>query len=209
MPPTKPHHPPSDAAEPEPGSPPGDEPDDDHDDTAFNALMVKQREANDQIVQNRKQALRARDEGFPIPVRRMGDIECSSLKAKLPECVPVEGDFPTPDMPTDKPGRSALQDLVISNWHPVRTVVRDGGVAEEVVNKDDPKLQQIERAYPGLGVAEFIVKRWQELQRVNSSGGYTVEIPWHAKLERELTPAEVTTILMRGKGKGRKKKKKG
>ena len=32
------------------------------------------------------------------------------------------------------------------------------------------------------------------------SGGYIVEIPWNLELERELTPSEVTAILVRGKG---------
>jgi len=35
-----------------------------------------------------------------------------------------------------------------------------------------------------------------------------VEIPWNVELGRELTPAEVTAILMQGKGKKKKKKKK-
>ena len=71
------------------------------------------------------------------------------------------------------------------------------------MNAEDPKLEQMEAAYPGLGVGAFVLNVWQELQRFNSSGGYTVEIPWHNKEERELTPAEVTDVLMRGKGKGK------
>ena len=81
----------------------------------------------------------------------------------------------------------------------MKVVVTDG-VAAEIVNDDDPKLAQMEKAYPGLGVAAFVLSVWQELQRFNPSGGYTVEIPWHNKEERELTPAEVTDVLMRGKG---------
>ena len=85
----------------------------------------------------------------------------------------------------------------------MKVVVTDG-VGEEVVNDQDPKLAQMEAAYPGQGVATFVLSVWQELQRFNPSGGYTVEIPWHNKEERELTPAEVTDVLMRGKGKGGK-----
>ena len=110
--------------------------------------------------------------------------------------MPVEGSFP------HRPGRSALQDLVVSDWHPMHVVVTDGA-PEEVVNPDDPKLAQMEAAYPGQGVGAFVLSVWQELQRFNPSGGYTVEIPWHNKEERELTPAEVTDVLMRGKGKGK------
>jgi hypothetical protein len=36
-----------------------------------------------------------------------------------------------------------------------------------------------------------------------------VEIPWNVELGRELTPAEVTAILMQGKGKKKKKKTNG
>jgi hypothetical protein len=61
----------------------------------------------------------------------------------------------------------------------------------EVVNTDDPMMQQMEQEYPGLGVADFVLARWQELQIFNPSGGYT---------------AEVTAIVMRGKTKKKKRK---
>ena len=162
----------------------------------FNVLMLKEREANEKLVKNRAAALKARAEGFPIPVRRVGDIDCETLKDKLHESVPVEGDL----------GRSALQDLVVSAWHPMKVVVVDGD-AKEIVNADDPMMRQMEGKYPGLGVAGFILSRWQELQLFNPSGGYSVEIPWNEALERELTPAELMTIMMQGKGKKKKKKK--
>ena len=163
----------------------------------INVLMMKEREANQKLLEIRAKALKARDEGFPIPVRRVGDVDCETRKIRLDDSVPVEGSFPR------RPGRSALQDLVISDWHPMKVVVTDG-VGEEVVNDQDPKLAQMEAAYPGQGVGAFVLSVWQELQRFNPSGGYTVEIPWHNKEERELTPAEVTDVLMRGKGKGGK-----
>jgi hypothetical protein len=81
----------------------------------------------------------------------------------------------------------------------MKVVVIDGDT-KEVVNADDPMVQRIDREYPGLRVADFVIARWQELQLFNPSGGYSVEIPWNVGLERELTPAEVTTIMMRGKG---------
>ena len=56
------------------------------------------------------------------------------------------------------------------------------------------------------GVADFILARWRELQIFNPSGGYCVEIPWNLHSERELTPAEVTAIIMRGKPKEKKRK---
>ena len=116
-------------------------------------------------------------------------IDCETPKVKLHESVTVEGDL----------GRSSLQDLVVSAWQPMKVVVIDGD-AKEVVNADDPMVQRIDREYPGLRVADFVIARWQELQLFNPSGNYSVEIPWNVGLERELTPAEVTTIMMRGKG---------
>ena len=102
------------------------------------------------------------------------------------------------------------------------------GKAIPVINKEDEVLKSIEATYPGLGVGSFIVSVWQELQDYNPSGerhnilgkllqlfsaewmfhvitddhsgGYIVEIPWNLELERELTPSEVTAILVRGKG---------
>lgn len=162
-------------------------------DDMINVLMIKERAANQKLISNREAALRAKKEGFAIPVRRVGDIDCETLKDRLHESVPVEGDL----------GRSALQDLVVSEWHPMKVMLVDGE-PEEVVNPEDTMMQQMEQAYPGLGVAEFILARWQELQEFNPSGGYTVEIPWNKQLGKELTPAEVTSILIQGKGKRKK-----
>ena len=44
-------------------------------DDMINVLMMKEREANQKLMDNRAKALKARDEGFPIPVRRVGDID--------------------------------------------------------------------------------------------------------------------------------------
>eukprot|EP01047_Picozoa_sp_COSAG01_P004859 COSAG01_NODE_162_length_23597_cov_21.924130_2_plen_169_part_00 len=161
----------------------------------INVFIMRDREARQQLIQNRAQALKARSEGFPIPVRRMGDIDCETLKVRLHESVPVEG----------ARGRSALQELVVSTWHPMK-IVTSGEEVTEVVNTDDPMMQQMEREYPGLGVADFVLARWQELQIFNSSGGYSVEIPWNLDSERELTPAEVTAIIMRGKTRKKERK---
>jgi hypothetical protein len=81
-----------------------------------------------------------------------------------------------------------LQELVVSTWHPMK-VVTVGGEAKEIVNTDDPMIEQMEHWYPDLGVADFILARWRELQIFNPSGSYCVEIPWNLHSERELTPA--------------------
>ena len=60
----------------------------------------------------------------------------------------------------------ALQELVVSDWHPMKVVVT-GDDAIEVVNENDATMEQMEEAYPGRGVAEFILARWQELQLFN------------------------------------------
>jgi hypothetical protein len=164
----------------------------------INVLMMKEREANNKLVKNRSAALKARAEGFPIPVRRVGDLECETLKHKLHESVPVGGDM----------GRSKLQVLITSTWHPMKVVVTAGGEPKSVVNADDPMMLKIEQAYPGMGVADFILARWNDLQTFNPSGGYCVEIPWNVNQERELTPEELMTIMIQGKGK-RKKNKRG
>ena len=104
----------------------------------MNVLMMKEREANQKLMQHRVQALKARDEGFAIPVRRVGDIDCETRQVKLHASVPVEGAL----------GRSALGKLVISEWHPMRVVVT-GDDAVEVINRKDEDLLQIEQAYPG------------------------------------------------------------
>eukprot|EP01046_Picozoa_sp_COSAG06_P001196 COSAG06_NODE_36_length_30622_cov_18.404869_24_plen_222_part_00 len=64
---------------------------DNDDDHTLNVLVIKERAANDKLMQNRAAALKARGEGFPIPVRRVGDIECGSLDIQLHQSVPAEG----------------------------------------------------------------------------------------------------------------------
>jgi hypothetical protein len=45
-------------------------------------------------------------------------------------------------------------------------------------------------------MAAFVVSTWQELQRYNASGGYTVEVLWNTALDRELTPAEAVGMMV-------------
>lgn len=71
--------------------------------------MMKERESNKKVTENRAAALKARAAGFPIPVRRIGEIDCETLTVKLHESVPVEGEL----------GRPSLQELVTSGWHPM------------------------------------------------------------------------------------------
>lgn len=54
---------------------------------------MQEREANLKLIQNRAQVLKARDQGFSIPVRRIGDLECSTRTVKLHPGVPVEGNL--------------------------------------------------------------------------------------------------------------------
>ena len=103
---------------------------DGNDDDLVNVLLMKERLGNQKLMQSRAQALKACDEGFAIPIRRVGDIDCETRKVKLHASVPVEGAL----------GRSALQELVISEWHPMRVVVT-GGDAVEVINREDIMLQ--------------------------------------------------------------------
>ena len=120
---------------------------DDDDDMAntMNVLMMKERLGNQMLMQHRAQALKARDEGFAIPIRRVGDIDCETRKVRLHESVLVEGAL----------GRSALQELVISEWHPMRVVVT-GDDAVEVINMEDGMLMQIEQAYLGAALASYV-----------------------------------------------------
>ena len=150
----------------------------------INPLVLKERAANDKLIESRQAAVAAREAGFAIPIRRVGVLDCESRSRKLPSSVPVEGDL----------GLSVLQDLVMSDWHPVNIV--DG---TEVINPNDFWVGQIEAAYPGAGVAEFVVACWQELQEFNASGGYCVEIPWNAAAGRELTPSEVMQLMISGR----------
>ena len=70
-------------------------------------------------------------------------------------------------------------------------------------------LQEMDQVYPGLGVADFVLGVRQELQDFNPSGGYCVETPRNAGLDRKLTPSEVIGILIQGKGKKNNNRKSG
>ena len=78
----------------------------------INPLVMRERLANDKLVQCRHAAIAARDCGFPIPTRRVGVLDCSSRPAQLYDAIPLEGEV----------GLSSLQDLVLSDWHPVKVV---------------------------------------------------------------------------------------
>ena len=72
---------------------------------------------------------------------------------------------------------------------------------KDAIDTSDIWVQRMEERYPGAGVADFVVGCWQELQEFNASGGYSVQIPWNQKEQRELTAAEVIEIVGKGKGK--------
>ena len=157
------------------------------------SLLIKERESTQLQVEARSAALAAWRDGFPVLVRRVGSLDCSSRKrpgaavCRALRCVPVEGPM----------GISNLQSLVLdSSWHPTKVVVVNNIEREEIL-WNDSWVNAIERTYPGRGVAKFVVTCWQELMRFNPSGGYVVEIPWSHKYNDEMTAAEVVYALIK------------
>lgn len=150
----------------------------------INALIRKEREANDKLTESRKLAVAAANAGFSIPIRHIGQLDCESRAQQLPATVPVEGEF----------GRSRLQQIIFSDWHPTQVVN-----GQSQVNPEDACLRSIESVYPGTGVADFVLQCWQELQEFNASGGYAVAVPWNTADNREMTPGEIISLMMQGK----------
>ena len=136
--------------------------------------MVKEREATEKASKCRARAVKAAKEGFPIPIRTTGLISCDT-RDDVPECLPLEGEL----------GISALEVLIYSDWHPAKVTMQDGEPVE-TMNAEDEMIQRMEAEYPGEGVAEFVYGCWAENKAFNPSGGYSVEVPWHKREQREL-----------------------
>ena len=150
-------------------------------------MTMQQRETSEQQSAIRAAALRAHDHGFTFPVREIGVLDCKTREPALPDCVQVEGEL----------GVSGLQGFINDvKWHPVRIDTSDPDKPTEVINWEDERLVRIERRYRNKGVGSFVIGCWQELQKYNASGSYTVLVPWHTAFDRELTPQEVIEFMI-------------
>ena len=150
-------------------------------------MTMQQRETSEQQSAIRAEALRAHVHGFTFPVRQIGVLDCKTRDPELPDCVPIEGEL----------GVSGLQSFINDvKWHPVRIDTSDPDKPTEVVNWEDERLARIERRYRNKGVGSFVIGCWQELQKYNASGSYTVQVPWHTAFDRELAPQEVIEFMI-------------
>jgi len=94
---------------------------------------------------------------------------------------------------------SELQDILLRNpnFRPVKNVLKPGSTEEmeQVPDRTNERWLEVKRKH-GVDVAEALMVAFQELDEWNPSGRYTTRIPWDAQKKRELTPAEVTAIIM-------------
>ena len=105
----------------------------------INVLMMKERKANTKLMEHRVQALAARDDGFAIPVRRVGDTECETLKNRLHTRVTRVSQKARVPVVEGLLGRSKLQELVVSSWHPTKVVVSGQQQPQEVVDDTESR----------------------------------------------------------------------
>jgi len=156
----------------------------DYQQNMMGALLVKERNATTSLVEARRAAIEAADRGFPVPVRQMGLLDEKVLRraARARRIDDVQA--------------SVLQDVLLRDpaFRPVR-IVCQGETATQEGDLTHPKLAEVSAAH-GKDVAEAVLRAFLELDEWNPSGRYVVRIPWHEAQQRELQPAEVTSLIM-------------
>ncbi|KAK9747825.1 hypothetical protein RND81_02G016700 [Saponaria officinalis] len=164
-----------------------------HIESVNQALVVKQRQSNDELLPARSKLITGLLEILPsnrrtnIGIKRMGEIDS---KAFVTACKKrFESDEASEAC-------SLWQDEIGDpTWHPFKIIELDGKV-EEIMDEEDEKLKKLKRKW-GDEVYEAVTLALQELNEYNPSGRYVVCELWNYKEKRKATQKEVISYIFK------------
>ncbi|CAN6442686.1 unnamed protein product [Victoria cruziana] len=164
------------------------------------ALIIQQRNANDELQDARKEAI----SGFKIlfrnrtdiGIKRMGELdkkpfreactkELSSHNISVEDC----------ELRASELASLWEEYMRDSEWHPFK-VIRDGPNEKGVIDENDEKLRRL-RIEWGEGPYEAVTAAMDELNEYNPSGRYIVEEMWNHRQNRKATLKEVIAYLVK------------
>ncbi|XP_078446272.1 factor of DNA methylation 5-like [Wolffia australiana] len=160
----------------------------------YTALLVKQRQSTDELIEARKElisGLKERLTGRPITIgiKRMGEVDAKYFHKVCEQ-----------KHPDDWLAQSAIlaskwnEELRNPEWHPFKTITVDGKSKLEV-DWEDQRLMELKTEW-GDEACEGVIGALREMDEYNASGRYAVPELWHFKAERKATLQEVISFVL-------------
>ncbi|CAN1190735.1 Factor of DNA methylation 1 [Linum perenne] len=165
-----------------------------HEESMHKALVVKERESNDEVLEARKLMLQglknlSSASKADIRIKRMGELD---LEPFLKLC---KQRFSSEEAGVEASKLCSLwqNNLSDSQWYPFKVIATDGN-EKLIVDERDEKLQTLRKEL-NEEIEKAVVKALEELNDYNPSGRYVIEEMWNFKEDRRATSKEIITYL--------------
>ncbi|KNA06662.1 hypothetical protein SOVF_178920 [Spinacia oleracea] len=160
------------------------------------ALMIKQRQSNDELQKARKVLIAGLSEMLQsnrtnIGVKRMGEIDGKAFVEECKRRFTIDEAF----MKASEGCSLWQENLKDSAWHPFGILEHDGKT-EEIINEKDEKLMKLKEEW-GEEVYKTVVIALKEVNEYNPSGRYVVNELWNYKEGRKATVKEVVNYIFK------------
>lgn len=160
-----------------------------------NTLVMKEREANQELIEARKVLIEGLTKLLKGPtligIKRMGDLDLKPFEIACKKKFPAE----EADIKASELCSSWDEEIRNPSWHPFKIIQHDGQT-EEVIDENDPKLKSLWIEF-GDDVYNAAKKALFELNEYNPSGRYPVPELWNCKEERKATMKEVIHYIVK------------
>ncbi|KAL9171005.1 hypothetical protein ABFS82_04G182000 [Erythranthe guttata] len=156
------------------------------------ALIIKERNTNDELQEARKQLIEVlKDSRANICVKRMGELDGKPF-VKAAKIKYAGEDEITKAMELCSLWEDHLRD---PSWHPYK-VVMEGGAHKEVLDENDEKLNELKTEF-GEEVYKSVTKALDEMNEYNPSGRYPVPELWNNSENRKVKLKEGIQHLLK------------
>ncbi|KAF5199510.1 Factor of dna methylation [Thalictrum thalictroides] len=166
------------------------------------ALIVKEWESNNELVNARKELIKGFEEiEGDVGLKKMGDLDMKPFQAA---CKRKYHDEIADDKAVEL---CSLWDNRIRNpkWQPFKTVIVNGE-AKEIADAEDKKLKYLKNEF-GNEAYDAVATALLELNEYNASGRYPVPELWNFKEDRRATVKEGAMFIFEKWVKKKKKKR--
>ncbi|KAI7756820.1 hypothetical protein M8C21_007501 [Ambrosia artemisiifolia] len=158
------------------------------------ALVVKERKTNDELVDARKELISGLGENTRahIAVKKMGDLDEKPFIAAAKRHCSNKNKVAAYATKLVSLWEDHLRD---SGWHPFK-VITVGGKSKEILDEEDEKIASLKNECD-KGVFDAVVTALNELNEYNPSGRYPVQVLWNNKEKRAATLKEGVEYLLK------------
>nr|GMD30591.1 factor of DNA methylation 1 [Ipomoea batatas]GMD33886.1 factor of DNA methylation 1 [Ipomoea batatas]GMD37380.1 factor of DNA methylation 1 [Ipomoea batatas]GMD38833.1 factor of DNA methylation 1 [Ipomoea batatas] len=161
-----------------------------------NALVLKERQSNDELQEARKLLIQGLKDLLSsgrshIGIKRMGEIDQKPFQNTCKQRYSSEeADVKALEL------CSLWQEKVKDpNWHPFRMITIHEKL-EEIINEDDEELSKLKEEW-GEEICAAVTKALEEVNEYNPSGRYVIPELWNFKEGRKATLKEVVSFIFK------------